>query len=149
MITKTLLILAIALAISCNELIYNPILGSNMVLQRDSTKTQLWGKSSEIDSTIEVTFLQNDKPVFSQITKSVDGKWKLFLNSMPAGGPYIVTISEKETGKIEKFNNIYFGDVYLCSGESNMEWSLTQVFNSSEEIKDANYPLIRLFQVEK
>ncbi|MCL2348246.1 MAG: sialate O-acetylesterase, partial [Planctomycetaceae bacterium] len=73
-----------------------------------------------------------------------NGKWSLKLDAMPAGGPYEMTVSGKNT---IKFENVMLGDVWVCSGQSNMQMSVQSSYNSAEEIKNADYPNIRLITV--
>src|SRR5690348_11779389 len=83
----------------------------SMVLQRDA-EINIWGWASA-DEKVTVTFNQK-----KYTTKSTaDGKWKIVLGAMKAGGPYNMTISGKN--KIV-LNNILIGDVWFCSGQSNM-----------------------------
>ena len=73
--------------------------------------------------------------------------WKLKLKTSKAGGPY--TLSIIGNNKVV-LNNVMIGEVWICSGQSNMEWNADLKFNNSEEeIRNANFPDIRLFQVKK
>ncbi|MCK5370352.1 MAG: sialate O-acetylesterase, partial [Cyclobacteriaceae bacterium] len=75
-----------------------------------------------------------------------DGKWLITLPAMEAGGPYAMKIRGRNIIELE---NILIGDVWVCSGQSNMEWPLHATNNAEEEISNANYPRIRLFTVAK
>jgi sialate O-acetylesterase len=73
------------------------------------------------------------------------GRWKLIINTPAAGGPF--NISLKGSNEIV-LKNVLIGEVWLCSGQSNMEWSARNgVNNADEEIKNADHPGIRLFNV--
>jgi sialate O-acetylesterase len=75
------------------------------------------------------------------------GKWQIKLAAMPAGGPYSLTVKGKtNTLTLE---DIMVGEVWICSGQSNMEWVLKDANNASEEIRDAKFSQIRQFKVEK
>ena len=113
----------------------------NAVLQRDH-ELKVWGTANP-GGTVEVSI----NGASAQATADEQGKWKATLPPMEAGGPYEMTIS----GDQEKvLNNIMLGDVWVASGQSNMEWMLkAQVDNFEEEITNASYPNIRLFTVEK
>lgn len=76
------------------------------------------------------------------------GKWMLRLPSHPAGGPYVLTVSEqgRPESRVE-FRNILIGDVWLASGQSNMEFPVQQAKNAAREIAAASYPDIRLLIV--
>jgi sialate O-acetylesterase len=75
-----------------------------------------------------------------------DGTWKASLPPQPAGGPYTVTVKGKKQIVLK---NIMFGEVWICSGQSNMAFSVKSSNNSKKEIAAANYPDIRLFTVKK
>ena len=71
------------------------------------------------------------------------GNWIVKLNSVKAGGPYVLKINSLE------LKNILIGDVWICSGQSNMEWRLKQTTNADVDVAAANYPKIRFFQVPR
>lgn len=74
------------------------------------------------------------------------GKWMVKFSPLEAGGPYKMTASAK-SGNVS-VNDILIGEVWLCSGQSNMEWRTSQANNFQEEKKNADYPKIRHFFVE-
>lgn len=76
-----------------------------------------------------------------------DGKWTASIPPMEAGGPYKIDIAVGASGLTLTYHDIYFGDVWLCSGQSNMEWILKNTDNAEEEIAHANDGLIRHFKV--
>ena len=73
------------------------------------------------------------------------GKWKISCNPMPAGGPYTLQVSNQKSN-IE-VTDILIGEVWLCSGQSNMEWPVKQSNHFLQEKQVANYPSIRHFFV--
>ncbi|HPT30737.1 MAG TPA: sialate O-acetylesterase [Prolixibacteraceae bacterium] len=75
------------------------------------------------------------------------GNWKVNLPAMEAGGPYTLTVKSK-SNTIE-LKDILVGEVWLCSGQSNMEWKVNSAKDALQEKSAANYPMIRHFQVEK
>lgn len=79
-------------------------------------------------------------------TADKSGRWRLELRPEGAGGPYQMIVKGKNTITI---NDILVGEVWVCSGQSNMEWPLRLARNAEEEIKAANYPQIRQFLVQK
>ena len=117
------------------------IFSDNMVLQRDKN-LKVWGWADSGES-IKVEF--NGQTVKTKASKS--GAWVVTLKPMTHGGPFQMVI----TGKSDKitFKNVLIGDVWLGSGQSNMEWLLTNTHDAQNEIPKANYPKIRLFTVEK
>ena len=67
------------------------------------------------------------------------------FDPMSAGGPFEMRISGENTILLE---NILIGDVWVCSGQSNMEWILSNTLNAEQELENSNYPEIRLFDVK-
>ena len=118
-----------------------PILFSdNMVLQRDKD-IPVWGTADPGGEVfVEIAGQQKSTEV------SKDGKWRIDFHAMPAGGPYDLIISGKET---ITYKNVLVGEVWLCSGQSNMEMTVTSCNNYIEELAKADYPNIRLFQVKR
>lgn len=112
----------------------------NMVLQRN-IKAPVWGWTTP-GTTVKVEF--NGKTVQAKADET--GKWMARVGPLPAGGPYTLTVDGPQ--KIT-FNNILMGDVWVCSGQSNMEFGIGNANNAEQEISNANYPEIRLFTVAK
>jgi len=73
-----------------------------------------------------------------------DRRWQVEIQPPAAGGPYTVKISGRQS---VEFHNVLVGDVWLCGGQSNMEFKLRGALNGPEEIKAANFPQIRFFNV--
>jgi sialate O-acetylesterase len=121
------------------QLKISKLFSNNAILQR-GLQLPVWG-TAKPGETITVNFNNLN---FTTITQD-DGKWNTILPKMEAGGPYSMMIStntEKTT-----FENILIGDVWLCSGQSNMEWQLTNSNNAETEIANANDDQIRHFMV--
>ena len=115
------------------------VFGSHMVLQRDQS-IPVWGWAEAEE---EVTVTLGDKS--AKDTADEDGKWRVRLPTMEAGGPYELKVA----GKNEvKFEDVLIGEVWVCSGQSNMEWPLTRTLHPQVEIAVADYPQIRLFNVQ-
>jgi sialate O-acetylesterase len=117
------------------------IFSDNMVLQQKSEVT-FWGWASTGEKVvINASWLQKELSVIA----SSQGKWSLVVETPQAGGPYEIVI--KGYNEI-KFKNVLIGEVWLCSGQSNMAWSARSgINNAEEEIENASYPNIRLFTV--
>jgi sialate O-acetylesterase len=112
--------------------------GDNMVLQRNgSIPVWGWAKANE---KIVVHFNKQTK------TTKADkaGKWLIRLDAENAGGPYELSIKGKNTVLLK---NILVGDVWLCTGQSNMEWTVGLSTNAKKEIASANYPFIRHLKI--
>jgi sialate O-acetylesterase len=108
-----------------------------MVLQRD-TKVIIWGWASPGEK-VQVKF---NKKTISTVTDS-EGNWKVSLPPMKAGGPYAMEVKGNNTIVI---NDILFGDVWFCSGQSNMVLNMERVKEKyPDDIAAANFPEIRNF----
>lgn len=75
-----------------------------------------------------------------------NGRWSVTLNPLEAGGPYVLKISTKETSL--EYKNVLAGEVWLCSGQSNMAFRLDQSATGGKDIPQANHPHIRLFDMK-
>ena len=102
------------------------IIGDNMVLQRN-VKVPLWGWADPGEK-IQITF---QKKVFECIAGN-DGKWSVKLNAYRAGGPYQMVIQSSTTHLLIK--NILIGDVWITSGQSNMEFGIQSEKHGAEAI---------------
>jgi sialate O-acetylesterase len=111
----------------------------SMILQRD-TKVKIWGWASANE---KVTVSFNKKSYTTKTT--TDGKWMVILPAIKAGGPYSMTITGKN--KIT-LSNILMGDVWFCSGQSNMVHQMNiHDITYANDIATANYPEIRQFLI--
>ncbi len=115
-------------------------ISSNMVVQRNAP-VKIWGTAHKNERVV-VTF--NNQIVKTKANKK--GKWQVLLKNMKAGGPFKMTIQGKNNIVLD---NILVGDVWICSGQSNMEMSLAQSNDANAEIALANYDKIRLFTVPR
>lgn len=120
--------------------------GDHMVLQRNKS-VPVWGTANPGEK-VTLIFNRQNK---STVTGS-NGSWKINLSKLDAGGPYILTVKGENTIALQ---DVYVGDVWLCSGQSNMDFSVARedrywcgVFNEKEEVAAANYPLIRVIKTE-
>ena len=124
------------------------ILGSNMVLQRN-TEVTLWG-TADAGKTVSITTSWNGKKY--KVKTDTDGAWSLKVPTCEAGGPYSITFSD---GKELVIDNILLGEVWVCGGQSNMEMPVAGFMNQPVEgcmqaVLDAeNYPGIRMFTVPR
>ncbi|KAF4091770.1 hypothetical protein AMELA_G00040650 [Ameiurus melas] len=117
--------------------------GAHMVLQRAPEKAMVWGYGTT-GAEVQITLAgpQNEQ------VKSVpvrEGIWKVTLDPVLAGGPYNLAAVQK--GNKIVLTDVLFGDVWLCGGQSNMAFTLGQVYNASEELAMATkFPNVRVFQ---
>jgi len=122
------------------KVILPKIFSDNMVLQRNGL-IPIWGWA-DANEKIEVRFNNQVKSVKA----GKNGKWLIRLDAENAGGPYDMTIKGKNTVQIR---NILVGEVWLCSGQSNMEWTVGQSMNAKQEIAAANNLFIRHIKIQR
>ncbi|MHC4886586.1 MAG: hypothetical protein ACYTGH_16035 [Planctomycetota bacterium] len=114
----------------------------NMVLQRNKP-VPVWGWA-EAGETVTVNFAGQE----ASATTDDRGSWKVILKAMPASNEgQVLTIKSDRSEKPIQLNNIVVGDVWICSGQSNMEWVVGGALNPNEEAKAANTPLIRHMKI--
>jgi sialate O-acetylesterase len=116
------------------------IISDNMVLQAGAT-LPIWGWA---DAGEQVTVTLGDQK--KTATPADGGKWMVKLDPVKAGGPVEMTIAGKNSIAIK---NILVGEVWVCSGQSNMEWTVANAHNVTEEAPKANFPQLRQFLVQK
>ena len=136
----SLLVLLSASIVARAEVRLPAILSDNMVLQQQ-TKVRIWGTANPGER-VTVT-LQKES---SHAVADKQGHWETWLNTGKAGGPFELTVKGDNLLTIK---NLLIGEVWLCSGQSNMEWPLINTFGGAETVAQAKYPEIRLFTVEK
>ncbi|MFQ5805615.1 MAG: sialate O-acetylesterase [Phycisphaerae bacterium] len=116
------------------------ILGSNMVLQRD-TPLPIWGWA-EAGEVVTVGLGRHEVSA----TADMHGKWMVRLPAMKPDGIHQMTVSGNNTIRL---TDILIGEVWICSGQSNMEMGLGVVQNGGQEVAAANHPNIRLYHVPR
>lgn len=135
-------------AAAAGALEWPSLLGDHMVLQQKA-QAALWGKAAPG----ETVSLNASWGAAAAVVAGADGKWHARLQTPAAGGPFSLTISAASGNKT--FTDILIGEVWLCSGQSNMEMPLAgwppgdPIAHSTDEIAAAVHPQIRLFTVEK
>nr|WP_309690268.1 hypothetical protein [Armatimonas sp.] len=116
------------------------LISDGCVLQRN-TPVRLYGTADPGET---VTISINGKTI--NIDTPADGKWQVRFPAQKAGGPYVLTVKGKNTLTVK---DVYFGEVWVCSGQSNMECPLAASFEAKPEIESAPDPLLRMFTVTK
>lgn len=116
-------------------------MSSNMVLQQNSQAT-LWGWA---DPSERFTITCSWKNAVDTVTAFNSGKWKAKISTPSAGGPYTVTIKGRSNTIV--LENILIGEIWICSGQSNMEMSNTQQIK--DELPNSKNDNIRFFTVAK
>jgi sialate O-acetylesterase len=138
---RLILACSIALAPSAFADVRLPkIIGDHMVLQAEKPAT-IWGWADPQEK-IQVTLGGKT----ASTTAGAEGKWSVKLEVPATGTSLEMSVAGKNTITVK---DVLIGEVWLCSGQSNMEWSVAQSDNKDAEIAAANYPLIRHFKVAR
>ncbi|KAJ8280938.1 hypothetical protein GJAV_G00061280 [Gymnothorax javanicus] len=120
--------------------------GDHMVLQKAPERAVLWGYG--LNESKVVIFLVGEQGNGAEKSVAVqNGIWRVTLPPMKAGGPYNITaVHQGDNSSQVTLIDVLFGDVWLCGGQSNMVYTLSQVYNASEEQALASeYPHVRIF----
>ncbi len=112
----------------------------HMVLQRDA-KNSVWGQADAGES-VTVSIADHS----ATTTADDKGAWRVSIGALPAGGPHALTVKGKNTVTIE---DVLVGEVWVCSGQSNMGWTVNGSRDAALEIMTSNYPRIRLITVPR
>ncbi|MBN1804334.1 MAG: hypothetical protein JW837_03715 [Sedimentisphaerales bacterium] len=122
------------------------VFGDHMVLQRGRL-VPVWGTALAGEE-ITVKFTHQEK----NVKADTSGRWMIYLDALEAGGPYEMVINGSANSV--KFKDVYAGEVWLCSGQSNMDMTVAEedrywcgVINEAQEVAAADYPGIRVFDV--
>ena len=115
------------------------IFADNMVIQRDQN-TMIRGTATPgIDVTVKVN---NERAVHTRA--GLDGSWMVSLSPIPAGGPYTIAV---DGGEHLTFHNVLSGDVWLCSGQSNMARLMANSTFEKADVENASFPQLRMFSI--
>ncbi|MGY8671652.1 MAG: sialate O-acetylesterase, partial [Verrucomicrobiia bacterium] len=133
------LTLGISLSASVADVKLPSVLGSHMVLQR-GVECPIWGWA-DAGEAVTVSFAgQNAKA-----TAGKDGKWQVNLKALTASAKgRVLTVKGNNTVKLA---DVLVGEVWLCSGQSNMEWTVDRANNPKAEIADGNHPRLRHIKI--
>ncbi len=126
------------------EVTPHPLVSKGMVLQRDAD-APVWGWAAPAE-TVTVEFAGMKKTA----TADAKGKWMVKLDPMPASAePRVMILTGSANGRKIEIANVLVGEVWICSGQSNMEMAVRSCVNADDEAKAANFPLLRMFTVQK
>ena len=103
----------------------HPLFTDHMVLQRDIL-APVWGWT---DPGLKVTVAMSGKTATA--VADAGGRWQAKIGPFAAGGPFTLTVSGPQSVTV---NDVLLGDVWICSGQSNMEWPVASAINGQEEI---------------
>ncbi len=116
------------------------IISENMVLQQE-TRANVWGWA-EPGEAVEIQF----GAASGKTVTGADGKWDVKLTQLAAGSAGDMVIKGKNSITVK---NVIAGEVWVCSGQSNMEWNVADSKNPQDEIAAADFPELRMFTVKK
>lgn len=141
---STMLLCFLVTGLAKAEITLPKIFSNEMVLQRE-TNVLLYGWA---DPNEEFTIYTSWNDATVVVKTGNNAKWEVTVETPKAGGPFQIRFKGK-TNEIT-LKDVLIGEVWLCSGQSNMEWSAnSKIANKDVEIANANYPTIRLFSVAK
>lgn len=123
------------------EITMPTMFADHMVLQR-GMDVPVWGTTAP-NTRVNVSIAGQT----AKAKSGEDGKWKAVLEPMEAGGPYRLRIKARRS--VAEISDVLIGDVWVCSGQSNMQWSVKMSKDSDQEIANARHPYIRLFSVTR
>ncbi|HQW29192.1 MAG TPA: 9-O-acetylesterase, partial [Verrucomicrobiales bacterium] len=118
--------------------------GDHMVFQRQAP-IPVWGWSDP--ETAVVVQLGSDTSKAVTITADKTGRWKAALPAQEANAEGLI-LTVTSAGKTITVNDVLVGEVWLCSGQSNMEWAVSASLNAPDEIAKADFPAIRQMKIE-
>ncbi|KAK7160077.1 hypothetical protein R3I93_007894 [Phoxinus phoxinus] len=119
--------------------------GDHMVLQKAPAKAVVWG-FGQTGAKVVVS-LSGPHNVSTHSAPVINGIWRTTLDPVEAGGPYMLTASQNTTNSSITLKDVLFGDIWLCGGQSNMAFTVSQLINASEELAMASkFPDVRIFQ---
>jgi sialate O-acetylesterase len=119
------------------------VIGDHMVIQQDKP-VSIWGWAGKNEQ-VTVSLADQEK----KVRASADGKWRVVFDPLKAGGAALEMTVRGEKGPGITVKDILVGEVWLCSGQSNMEWAMDWLAYTTPEIMKADHPRLRLFQVPK
>lgn len=134
-----LLVLAAAAIAETSRPLIAPLFGEHMMLQRDRPNP-VWGWADP-GATVSVTFAGRTKTAVA----GADGRWQTAIDAPAAGGPHAFIV--ESGGQRLEFQDVLVGDLWLCSGQSNMAFGLSGARNGAEAVRQSAHEGVRLFLV--
>ena len=135
--------MALFLRVDCTAMVKLPALFSDHMVLQQKTKVQFWGWASAGEK-VFIAAAWQQKEIHTKAGGS--GKWKIELETPQAGGPYSIKIQGENSIELK---DVLIGEVWICSGQSNMSFPLQYSDSAKVEIAGANYPSIRYFGVKR
>jgi sialate O-acetylesterase len=115
-------------------------ISDHMVLQRNKP-VRIWGWA-DAGETVTVDVAKRK----ASTTAGADGTWEVFLPSLPTGGPYVMNVTGKNKLQL---TDVLVGEVWVCSGQSNMEWPVRITFEPEKTANESTDDGLRMFTVTK
>ncbi|HSM47380.1 MAG TPA: sialate O-acetylesterase, partial [Draconibacterium sp.] len=139
-----LLLLIFSSNFTTAKIVLPSVFSDNMVLQQNS-EVAIWGWG-DAGENLKIVATWNTADTV-KVKAGNDAKWTTKLKTVAAGGPYSIQFFGSSNIELK---NVMLGEVWICSGQSNMEWSVNMgIQNGEEEAAKANHPNIRIFHVQK
>lgn len=140
LLTAALLLVAAVLSpVASADVSLNNMFGDHMVLQQ-GIRNRVWGKA-EAGEKVTVTLATQSHST----TAADDGSWEVMLDAVQEyGGPHTLTVKGNNT---VSFEDVLIGEVWVCAGQSNMQWSVNAANDADLEKASASFPEIRLISV--
>ncbi len=119
-----------------------PALFSDGLVFQQGKPLSIWGWAAP-DEDVSIQFAGQTRAARADL----DGKWRVILDPLPANAtPQEMKVNGKNSLILK---NLLIGEVWICSGQSNMQWTVSQAANPQQEVEAANFPQIRMFNVER
>ncbi|MFN8257274.1 MAG: sialate O-acetylesterase [Bacteroidales bacterium] len=139
---KSFLIVTFFLVLSQARAVLLPSVYSNHMVLMQNSDVKIWGWGKPMENVIITTSWDNSE--YKAVVNNYSD-WSTLLKTPAAGGPFSITVKGYNTIEI---NDVLIGEVWVCSGQSNMEWTARAGITDAEKhIREANYPKIRFFSV--
>jgi len=116
------------------------VISDNMVLQK-GTQVPIWGTAEPGE---RVTVTMGEQQV--KTTADSEGRWIIKFEPLDVDEPFEITVAGNNTITL---HNVLVGEVWVCSGQSNMQWPVSLAANAEKEIAESDYPMVRLYTVKR
>ena len=148
-LTVVAMLAALVLSQATAEVALHPLFTDHTVLQQ-GIKVPVWG-TADPGEKVSVTLVEDAMSVGVKRRASseadADGNWRVKLKRLKAGGPYTMIVTGADN--VVTVHDVLIGEVWIGSGQSNMQWTVSNSNNAEEEIADAKFPNMRLFYVPR
>lgn len=129
---------------------FNSMFGSNMLLPRSPLSARIWGDNAGVSATVTVTLSDESAVVDTQeTTADAHGNWEVNLDPHDAGTGFSLAVMDASSGETKTLTNVAIGDLYLCSGQSNMEFALHKDLEGLDAVENSDNSNIRMADIAK